>query len=172
MHAALQQSNDVGALAQSFSAWIGMSYGAAQDPKVTLPVFILKQDAATLDAGRASTLIRTGVRAGRVGDLVKLFGLERKEDLGHALNTNNTSLWRWERDDKLLPGSTVEQILRSMQLQLFATEVFGEVEPARKWLHRPHPSLDGMTPSDYADNEFGAQKVRGMLAGLKYGGVA
>jgi hypothetical protein len=29
-----------------------------------------------------------------------------------------------------------------------------------------------MTPSEYADNEFGAQKVRGMLAGLKYGGVA
>ena len=32
--------------------------------------------------------------------------------------------------------------------------------------------LDDMAPSSFADNEFAAQKVRGMLAGLKYGGVA
>ena len=32
--------------------------------------------------------------------------------------------------------------------------------------------FDCMSPSDFADNEFGAQKVTGMLASLKYGGVA
>ena len=105
-------------------------------------------------------------------ELVPLLGLSRKEDLGHALNANSTSLWRWARDNKPLPGQAVEQILRAMQLQLFAADVFGGVEPARLWLHKPHPMLDGMAPSDFADNEFGAQKVRGMLAGLKYGGVA
>ena len=58
-----------------------------------------------------------------------------------------------------------------MRLHLFAADVFGSVEPARLWLHKAHPMLDGMTPNDYADNEFGAQKVRGLLAALKYGGV-
>lgn len=55
---------------------------------------------------------------------------------------------------------------------VFAADVFRRVALARKWLHKPHPSLDGMTPGDYADNELGAQQVRGLLAGLKYGGVA
>lgn len=59
-----------------------------------------------------------------------------------------------------------------MQLRLFATDVFGAVAPARTWLVKPNPMLDGISPCDYADYEFGAQKVRGMLAGLKYGGVA
>jgi uncharacterized protein (DUF2384 family) len=57
-------------------------------------------------------------------------------------------------------------------LQVFATEVFGRDEPARKWLQTPHPMLDGLPPSTFASNEVRAQKVRGMLASLKHGGVA
>lgn len=80
-------------------------------------------------------------------ELVPLPGLSRKEDLGHALNANSTSLWRWARDNKPLPGQAVEQILRAMQLQLFAADVFGGVEAARTWLHKPHPMLDDMAPA-------------------------
>ncbi len=165
-------STDVRLLAKSFTEWISRSVATGYHTGAESPVFSVNEASATMDTTRASNLIRIGLRAGSVGELVLLFGLEKKEDLSHALNANSTSLWRWARDDKPLPGSTVEQILRAMQLQLFAAEVFGGVVAARKWLHKPHPSLDGMTPSDYADNEFGAQKVRGMLAGLKYGGVA
>ena len=162
-------ASDVLGLARSFSAWLQKS---ASDPTgKALPVFTLTDATATLDAARASRLIRSGVRAGSVGDLVMLLGLSKKEDLVNALNTNGTSLWRWAKEDKPLPGATVEQILRAMQLQFFAAEVFGGIELGRQWLHKPHPSLDGLAPMDYADNEFGAQKVRGMLAGLKYGGV-
>jgi len=57
-------------------------------------------------------------------------------------------------------------------LQLFAAEVFGGDELAREWLQKPHPMLDGMTPGAFASNELRAQKVRGMLASLKHGGVA
>lgn len=116
-------------------------------------------------------MIRTGLRAGRVHELVLLLGLGRKEDLGRALNANSTSLWRWARDDSILPSPTGEQILRAMQLHLFAADVFGGIEPARAWLNKPHPMLDGMAPAKYADNEFGAQKVLSLLAALKYGGV-
>lgn len=161
--------HDVAGLAKSFTAWFDKSVSAAG--RTALPVFTLRDSTATLDAARASNLIRSGVHAGRVSELVMLLGLDKKEDLASALNTNGTSLWRWEKDDKTLPGPTVEQILRAMQLQFFAAEVFGTLEQGRKWLHKPHPSLDGIAPMDYADNEFGAQRVRGMLAGLKYGGV-
>lgn len=162
-------ARDVAVLAKSFTAWFDKSASVAG--RAALPVFLMRDSTATLDAARASNLIRSGVRAGRVGELVMLLGLAKKEDLANALNTTGTSLWRWEKEDKTLPGPTVEQILRAMQLQFFAAEVFGSLEQGRKWLHKPHPSLDGIAPMDYADNEFGAQKVRGMLAGLKYGGV-
>ena len=163
---------DILTLVRSFSDWVAKSAAQPDAGQALLPVFSLHDSIATLDAARASSLIRTGLRAGRINDLVDLLGLSKKEDLSHAINTNATSLWRWAKDDKPLPGAAVEQILRAMQLQFFAADVFGSVDLARKWLHKPHPSLDGISPSDYADNEFGAQKVRGMLAGLKYGGVA
>ena len=159
-------------LARAFTDWLSKSALANIAAKPAQPVFSVHDTLVTLDATRASRLIRTGLSAASVDELVPLLGLSRKEDLGHALNANSTSLWRWARDNKPLPGQAVEQILRAMQLQLFAADVFGGVEPARKWLHKPHPMLDDMAPSDFADNEFGAQKVRGMLAGLKYGGVA
>lgn len=164
-------TRDVSSLIQSFTAWVEKSAVGTNPKQKTLPVFSLNDATATLDATRASNLIRSGVRAGNAGDLVALLGLAKKEDLSGALNTNNVSLWRWAKLDKSLPGATVEQILRAMHLQIFAAEVFGSLDLARKWLHKPHPSLDGVSPMDFSDNEFGAQKVRGMLAGLKYGGV-
>ena len=166
---------DLNKLAAGFTNWLGKSGYArarARHLAASAPVFSGQGAGINLNATSASQLIRSGLRAGRVDELVALLGLPKKEDLSHALNANSTSLWRWARDDAPLPSQTVEQILRAMQLQLFATDVFGGVAPARSWLSKPHPMLDGMSPSDYADNEFGAQKVRGMLAGLKYGGVA
>lgn len=159
-------------MAHAFADWLNKSTLADVAAKPAESVFSVHDAVVTLDATRASRLIRTGLSAASVDELVPLLGLSKKEELGHALNANSTSLWRWARDNKPLPGQAVEQILRSMQLQLIAADVFGGVEPARKWLHKPHPMLDDMAPSDFADNEFGAQKVRGMLAGLKYGGVA
>jgi putative toxin-antitoxin system antitoxin component (TIGR02293 family) len=167
------------ALAASFSNWLdgartapAKKTKAAQRGAAANSVFSETSGLAFLDSARAVDLIRNGLLAGQVADLAPLLGLAKKEDLSHALNTNSTSLWRWARDNKPLPGATVEQILRTMQLQLFAAEVFGTVQAARQWLQKPHPSLQNLSPSDYADNEFGAQKVRGILAGLKYGGVA
>lgn len=163
---------DARSLARSFSAWLAGARDPSHRPRSAAPVFSANESSVVLDSARAALLIRAGLLAGNVAELVPLLGLSKKEDLSRALNANSTSLWRWARDNKPLPGQTVEQILRAMQLQLFAAEVFGSVEAARQWLHKPHPSLDGMAPIDYADNEFGAQKVRGMLAGLKYGGAA
>lgn len=162
----------VESLAHAFADWLNESSLKDSAAPPAESVFSVHDAVVTLDASRASWLIRTGISAGRVDELVPLLGLPKKEDLSRALNTNSTSLWRWARDKKALPGQAVEQILRSMQLQLFAADVFGGVEPARKWLRKPHPMLGGMAPGEFSDNEFGAQKVRGMLAGLKYGGVA
>lgn len=175
MQAAVHPRNlDAYALAGAFGVWLeqaasGRKHSGALGGE---SVFATAGPFVVLDATRASRLIRAGLDAGTVSELVDLLGIPRREDLGHALNANPTSLWRWARDNKPLPAATVEQILRSMQLHLVAADVFGSAESARQWLQKPHPMLDGMSPSDFADNEFGAQKVTGMLAGLKYGGAA
>ncbi len=169
---ALTAPSELRSMSALFSRWIDRSAVAPRPKGARASALVSPDRSAALDAASASAVIRQGLRAGHVSELVELLGLAKKEDLSLALNTNSTSLWRWARDDKPLPSATVEQILRAMQLQLFATEVFGAAAHARQWLFKPHPSLDGMTPSAYADNEFGAQKVRGLLAALRYGGVA
>jgi len=65
-------------------------------------------------------------------DLVQILGLSKKEELGSALNTNGTIRWRWAKENKPLPGPTLEQIIRAMNLQFFAAEVFGTVQLAKK----------------------------------------
>jgi putative toxin-antitoxin system antitoxin component (TIGR02293 family) len=159
-------------VAHAFANWLSKS-AVHFDPRIAgQPVFDVNDAATMLDADKASQLIRAGLRAGLLDDLMLLLGLEKKEQLSQVLSVTSANLWRWQRENKPLPSHVVEQILRAMQLQLFAVDVFGSVEAARTWLQTLHSSLDGMAPSAYANNDFGAQKVRGMLASLKYGGVA
>lgn len=162
------------ALALEFCAWLKRAASTGKTGRDPLPgsVFSINDQTIILDVTRASQLIRQGLAAGTVSELIDLLGLTSQKDLSQVLNVSSTRLRSWARNNKQLPTPTVEKILRTMQLQLFASDVFGGVEPARMWLQKPHPVLNALAPRDYANNEFGAQKVRGMLAGLKYGGIA
>ncbi|MFD2264462.1 antitoxin Xre/MbcA/ParS toxin-binding domain-containing protein [Lacibacterium aquatile] len=161
---------DVASLARSFTGWIDRSREKQADAPA---LFVASEgEIPTLAPASAATIVRDGLSAGHVAELLEVLGIERKDQLSRMLNTNGTSLWRWEKQGKPLPSASVEQLLRTMQLQLIAADVFGAIETGREWLRRPHPLLDGLPPADYADNEFGAEAVRGMLVSLKYGGVA
>lgn len=59
-----------------------------------------------------------------------------------------------------------------VELQRIAAAVFGSDLAAKRWLATPHPSLNGDTPLGYANDEAKVQRVLGMLAGLRHGGVA
>lgn len=171
---ALAVQKEVSALAHSFSGWIGRSISRDRQSKAATPaLFVLGEgNVPALAPASAASVVRAGLKAGHVAELLAVLGIDRKEELSKALNTNGTSLWRWEKQDKPLPSASVEQLLRTMQLQLIAADVFGSIQAARQWLRRPHPMLGDSPPADYADNEFGAEQVRSMLIGLKYGGVA
>lgn len=158
-------------LAGQFSAWLAKSLPADASRKGVKSIFAEQDGGFVLDATCAARLIRAGLLAGHVWELVPLFGLSTKEELLQVLSASDTSLRRWVSENKALPTPIVEKILRTMQLQLIAADVFGEIDLGRVWLLRPHPMLDGLAPGDYADNEYGAGQVRGMLASLKHGGV-
>ncbi|MCV0438895.1 MAG: MbcA/ParS/Xre antitoxin family protein [Hydrogenophaga sp.] len=55
-------------------------------------------------------------------------------------------------------------------MQQLATDVFGKREAA-DWIQRPHPMLEGKTPSDAAATSLGLQRVMEILVAIKYGGV-
>lgn len=57
------------------------------------------------------------------------------------------------------------------ELYELAIEVFATEAEALEWLQRPHPILDGSTPLEIALTPTGAQRVKGVLAAIKYGGV-
>lgn len=95
-------------LAYAFTEWLSKSALANGVAKPAQSVFSVHDTLVMLDATRASRLIRTGLSAASVDELVPLLGLSRKEDLGPALNANSTSLWRWARGNKPLPGQAVE----------------------------------------------------------------
>lgn len=85
--------------------------------------------------------------------------------------------WHWEvmalwcrlmgvsMDSIVLSDSQIDK--STMQLQVFAADVFDSVDVARNWLNNPHPLLEGKTPIDCTSTELGMQNVRGLLAGLK-----
>lgn len=50
-----------------------------------------------------------------------------------------------------------------------AGEVFGAAEKARRWLTRPHHSLDGRSPAEAAQTEEGLKKVRNLLGRIEHG---
>lgn len=161
-------------LARAFVAWLEKSRFISAGDQGTDLVRVFSFDGVnvTFDAVGASCLIRAGLRAGAIDELIPLLGLTRKADLSRELNVTRTRLRNLARSDKPLPTTVIEKILRNMHMHLLATDVFGGVDPARAWLRRPHPSLGGVSPADYADNEYGAQKVRGILAALKYTGAS
>jgi putative toxin-antitoxin system antitoxin component (TIGR02293 family) len=64
-----------------------------------------------------------------------------------------------------------QEVRRTFELVRFSMDVFGGLEPAQQWLRTPHPELDVVSPGDCAKSEIGLARVRGILAGLKYGGV-
>lgn len=158
-------------IASMFLDWLARSTASQADLPGSASLFVERNGVVELDATCAARLIRAGLLASNVWDLVPLFGLSTKDELLQVLSASDSSLRRWAGEHKALPKPIVEKILRTMQLQLVAADVFGGIKAARAWLRRPHPVLDGTPPGDYADNEFGSGQVMGMLAALKYGGV-
>lgn len=56
-------------------------------------------------------------------------------------------------------------------LERMAVESFATRECAAQWLRNPHPMLDGATPLQIALTEAGAERVKAIMIGIKYGGV-
>lgn len=97
-------------------------------------------------------------------------GIEPRR-LHEFVGLDRTTIGRRKVAGAALPHDAAVKALVATELLAQAAEVFGGAEPATRWLTSPHPLLDGATPLHRARTPWGLDKVRGMLAALRHGGV-
>jgi putative toxin-antitoxin system antitoxin component (TIGR02293 family) len=119
----------------------------------------------------AEALVERGLDPDYLAALATSSGLEPR-DLFEFAGIDRTTIARRKAAGATLPHEAAVKALQATELLAQATEVFGSADQAAVWLTRPHPVLDGQTPLRRARTPWGLGKVQGMLAALRYGGVA
>lgn len=62
-----------------------------------------------------------------------------------------------------------ERLYRVQRLLTKAVDVFGAIEPARKWLVEKAYGLGDISPLEFAKTEIGAREVENLLGRIEYG---
>jgi len=94
-------------------------------------------------------------------------------DAGFATTLIPRATLRRRRARKVLSPEESELLGRLARVWVIARDVYKSEEPARRFLHEPHPLLHGRTPIDVArTNALGAEVVEDILGRLKYGSAA
>lgn len=64
-----------------------------------------------------------------------------------------------------------ECVLRLLEMNQLALDVFDSDETALAWLNRPHAMLEGRAPFDWARSAYGSERVKEILIATKHGGA-
>ena len=123
-----------------------------------------------LSAGQAYAIVKRGVPSAVLAPLNAFLDLGKGAaadylDLGRAAATRKVAR------NEPLPTHAADSLLRLLELDGIAREAFESPEEAAGWLRRAHPMLDGESPLSCAKSGFGTQRVKEILAAIKYGGV-
>jgi putative toxin-antitoxin system antitoxin component (TIGR02293 family) len=68
-----------------------------------------------------------------------------------------------------LTSDQSDRLSRLLRLIDHAEETFGDAAKAHAWLRRATPLLDGETPLDRLDTDFGSRQVEAILGRIAYG---
>jgi putative toxin-antitoxin system antitoxin component (TIGR02293 family) len=126
--------------------------------------------AHTTPAATKIELIRRGVAARVVDDMVRFFAVPKQVIFG-ILHTPESTAHRLIKDDRALDSGASERVVRVADIAHAAEETFGSHEAATRWLKAANRGLAGATPLSMVDTEPGAAEVRRLLASINYGGA-
>jgi len=65
--------------------------------------------------------------------------------------------------------SLSEKIVGLADIYSYGYEVFEEEDSFNQWMFRPNRALNGETPFDLMDNQFGREEVRALIGRIDYG---
>lgn len=119
---------------------------------------------------QTKSLLESGMPASMVPEISEMLGVGLTE-LAKLMEIDRSTVTRLRSDGKIVPTHCAETVLRLIEIQQIATDTFGSLEEASKWLNTPHPLFDLKTPLLEAKSSYGAQHVKDMLIAIKYGGV-
>lgn len=124
----------------------------------------------TINNEVAFKILKRGISSRVIGPLSEFLGLGRGVVAKH-LGTNRSTVNRMVQKDQLLPTHAAESVLRFLELDQMAMNIFASEKDASKWLRQPHPMLEGDTPLDAAETSVGTTRVKDILQSIKFGGV-
>lgn len=124
----------------------------------------------TINNDVAYEILKRGISSRVIGPLCDFLGLGRGVVAKH-LGVNRSTVNRMVQKDQLLPTHAAESVLRLLELDQMATDIFASEKEASKWLRQPHPMLEGETPLDAAQTSVGTARVKDILLSIKFGGV-
>lgn len=80
-----------------------------------------------------------------------------------------TTLQSRQQAGRRLNPEQSEKVLRIAHAYARAAEVFGDQGRGEAWMDREHPELDGQTPAELLDTEFGARRIEQLLGRIEHG---
>lgn len=90
------------------------------------------------------------------------------EELARAVAISPRTLARRKEEDRLKLEES-DRIARLARVLVHAVGVMGSAEKASRWLKRPNPTLDGLSPLEVLDTDLGSQLVDELLTRIEYG---
>lgn len=128
------------------------------------------QDTLEFTTWSSHLIVRRGISSKVLGPLAEYLGLG-KADVADFLDLDRGTAHRRAQADQPLPTYAAEGMLRLLEIDRMARDVFATDEDVTGWLHKPHPMLDDQTPLEAAKTSFGAERVKELLTAMKWGGV-
>lgn len=123
-----------------------------------------------IDIVSAHKIVKRGISSRAITPLGDFLGLG-KGTVAEYLDLDRGTANRRAAKDQLLPMHAAEGVVRLLELDQMASDIFEDEAEASQWLRKPHPMLEGETPLEAAKTSYGAQRVKDILLAIKYGGV-
>ena len=123
---------------------------------------------ADWDDVAADKAIRAGLSIDLAVHLQKLLDL-RDEEAARLIGRSRSTYSRYRGSGRELGVPEAERAVRYARLLYLASETFGSLEKAKRWMREENYALGGVAPFQMADTDPGATVVRDLLLGLQYG---
>ena len=120
------------------------------------------------DEQQADAEIRRGLPVSLIMAIKQLLDMN-DEEAASVIGRSRSTFSRYRKQGKDLGVPEAERAVRFARLVGEAAETFGSLGEAKRWMREPNYALGGETPVHMAETDPGAQIVRDLLVGLKYG---
>ena len=114
-------------------------------------------------------ICNAGIQAKVALDLWKSLGAS-KALFSKALGVSTRTFERYiGKPGENLKSAPSDRLLHLMLLAKSGTEVFGDFDVFKEWMHEPNDSLEGNRPVEYITTQFGIDAVRDLLVQIEWG---